>query len=210
MQLREERKDAAEHRQRILQSALQLFREHGVEQVSMHRIAKQAGVGQGTLYRRYGNKGDLCMDLIFDSYTKFKERVSFYLEQSAAESPDMRLDGVLGQCIDYIDDKADLLAVLRTLGGDQRPGPGTVYHSPPYRFMHDVFVRLILEIKQTQNRPDGAGEAEFVAHAIMAALCPDLYFELRFGQGMSKEQIKERFRAFYVERAYTDQVNATR
>lgn len=199
MQLREERKDAAEHRQKILQSALQLFREHGVEQVSMHRIAKQAGVGQGTLYRRYCNKSDLCLDLLSDSYAKFRERISLYLEQSAAESPQTRLSAVLGLCIDYIDDKADLLAVLRTLGGEQRPGPGTVYHSPPYRFMHELFVRLILEIKQWRNSPDGTGEAEFAAHAIMAALCPDLYFELRLGQGMSKEQIKERFRAFYVD-----------
>jgi len=53
---RAERRDAAENRQRILATAIRLFEQFGVEQVSMNQIATEAGIGPGTLYRRYRNK----------------------------------------------------------------------------------------------------------------------------------------------------------
>ena len=48
----------------IEEIAFSLFQEFGVENVSMHKIAKTAGVGQGTLYRRYANKSDLCLSIL--------------------------------------------------------------------------------------------------------------------------------------------------
>ena len=73
--IRHERRDAAEHRQRILNVAQRLFAEHGVDAVSMHQIARAAGIGQGTLYRRYAHKGELCMDLLHERYERFVRRV---------------------------------------------------------------------------------------------------------------------------------------
>ncbi|KAA0118363.1 TetR/AcrR family transcriptional regulator [Mycolicibacterium sp. P9-22] len=43
----------------ILQAALELFIERGVEGASMEQIAKRAGVGKPTVYRRWHNKEDL-------------------------------------------------------------------------------------------------------------------------------------------------------
>ena len=48
MQIRKERKDSIEHRRIILQKAQLLFTEYGVDSVTMHQIAKSAGIGQGT------------------------------------------------------------------------------------------------------------------------------------------------------------------
>lgn len=62
-----ERRNAAENRQRILNAALKLFEQNGVEQVSMNQIAIEAQIGPGTLYRRYRNKGELCLDLTQDN-----------------------------------------------------------------------------------------------------------------------------------------------
>ena len=58
-----ERRDATENRKLILKEAGALFEKFGVDAVSMHQIAKSAGIGQGTLYRRYSHKGELCMDM---------------------------------------------------------------------------------------------------------------------------------------------------
>ena len=61
---RGERRDPAENRRRVLEVARDLFAERGVDHVSMHEIARAAGIGQGTLYRRYAHKGLVCMALL--------------------------------------------------------------------------------------------------------------------------------------------------
>ncbi len=54
-----ERADAARNRSRILAAAEALFAERGVAAVSMDDVAAAAGVGKGTLYRRFGDKAGL-------------------------------------------------------------------------------------------------------------------------------------------------------
>ncbi len=49
------RKDALQNRQRLLEAADAMFREHGIE-VSVGEIAAAAGVGRGTLFRNFPHK----------------------------------------------------------------------------------------------------------------------------------------------------------
>src|SRR3954466_4732914 len=59
-----ERADAARNRRRILAAAARLIEERGVEHVSMDAIAADAGVGKGTLFRRFGDRSGLVMALL--------------------------------------------------------------------------------------------------------------------------------------------------
>ena len=59
-----ERADAARNRVRILEAAGRLFAQHGVSGVSMDDIAAEAGVGKGTLYRRFPDRGELAVALL--------------------------------------------------------------------------------------------------------------------------------------------------
>ena len=52
------RADARRNRQQIVTAALALFREQGIE-VPMEEVAARAGVGVGTLYRRFPNRDAL-------------------------------------------------------------------------------------------------------------------------------------------------------
>ena len=70
---RSERRDAAENREHILKIAEALFSDEGVAQVHMADIAKAAGVGKGTLYRRFANKGELCLALMDDQFREFQD-----------------------------------------------------------------------------------------------------------------------------------------
>ncbi|WP_052069369.1 TetR/AcrR family transcriptional regulator [Streptacidiphilus albus] len=49
------RRDAAENRERLLRAAWQVFAEHGPD-AGVEEIARRAGVGMGTLYRRFPTK----------------------------------------------------------------------------------------------------------------------------------------------------------
>ena len=59
------RRDAAANRQRLLDAAAQVFAEHGLE-ASVEEIARVAGVGMGTLYRRFPTKDALIAALVHD------------------------------------------------------------------------------------------------------------------------------------------------
>ena len=59
------RRDAELNRQQILQAARAAFAERGVE-VTLDEIAQRAGVGVGTIYRRYANKDELIDELYED------------------------------------------------------------------------------------------------------------------------------------------------
>src|SRR5690348_16690606 len=59
------RRDAERNRQRILAAAAEVCNERGLE-VSLDEIARQAGVGVGTVYRRFRAKEELIEALFMD------------------------------------------------------------------------------------------------------------------------------------------------
>jgi AcrR family transcriptional regulator len=62
------RRDAEQNRQRLLDAAADVFAEHGLE-ASVEEIARAAGVGMGTLYRRFPTKEALISALVHDVLT---------------------------------------------------------------------------------------------------------------------------------------------
>ena len=76
------RKDAERNRQRVLDAARELFAQEGVG-VTLNDIAHHAGVGVGTVYRRFPDKAKLIEEL-------FEQQVSELvgLMEEALEDPD--------------------------------------------------------------------------------------------------------------------------
>ncbi|OBG80474.1 transcriptional regulator [Mycobacterium sp. NS-7484] len=58
------RKDAERNRQRVLEAARELFAEKGLE-ATLNDVAHHAGVGVGTVYRRFATKEEL-LDAVFE------------------------------------------------------------------------------------------------------------------------------------------------
>ena len=81
-QTRPMRKDAAANRQRLLDAASELFAARGLG-VTLNDIAHHAGVGVGTVYRRFPDKNRLIDDL-FEQ--RLQELVGFV--ETAAADPD--------------------------------------------------------------------------------------------------------------------------
>ncbi len=59
-----ERGDAARNRALVLEAARGLVAKHGADAVTMDDIAAAAGVGKGTLFRRFGSRAGLMMVLL--------------------------------------------------------------------------------------------------------------------------------------------------
>jgi AcrR family transcriptional regulator len=70
-----ERADAARNRRKVLTAAQSLFAERGVERVTMDDVAAAAGVGKGTLYRRFGDKSGLAAALLDERERDLQSRM---------------------------------------------------------------------------------------------------------------------------------------
>jgi AcrR family transcriptional regulator len=81
-QVRPLRRDAERNRQRILKAAAEVFTERGLD-VSLDEVARHAGVGVGTVYRRFGTKEELVEALFVD---RIEEMAG--LAEEAAKAPD--------------------------------------------------------------------------------------------------------------------------
>ncbi len=66
------RADAARNRARLLEAATRLIAEHGAAGVTMEAVAAAAGVGKGTVFRRFGDRTGLLMALLDHSERKFQ------------------------------------------------------------------------------------------------------------------------------------------
>ena len=163
----EERADAARNRARVLAAAERLFRERGVADVSMDEVAKAAGVGKGTLFRRFGDKSGLAVALLDD-----RERV---LQAAILSGPPplgpgadagTRLVAFLEAYADFLDANLDLVHMSETAR------PGARYSIGAYRLWHRHVAHLL-----GQGRTQA--DADVLAHALLAPLAADQRMALR-------------------------------
>jgi AcrR family transcriptional regulator len=77
------RRDAAANRERILDAARPLFADHGLD-ASMDEVARAAGVGPATLYRRFPTKEALLDAILGDALDRFQSFAEEALERDDA------------------------------------------------------------------------------------------------------------------------------
>jgi AcrR family transcriptional regulator len=81
------RADAERNRKRLLDAAAEVFAEQGLEG-STAEIARRAGVGHGTVFRRFASKDDLVAAIVVDRLSEITESASALL---ADAPPDGRV-----------------------------------------------------------------------------------------------------------------------
>lgn len=72
---RAERADAVRNRRQLLATARELLAEQGVDKLTMDGLAERAGLGKGTVYRRFGSRAGIFEALIEDDESVFQEQV---------------------------------------------------------------------------------------------------------------------------------------
>lgn len=171
-----ERADAARNRARILAAVRTLLRDRTPCDVSIDDIAAAAGVGKGTVYRRFGDRGRLMQAVLDDREQAFQAAVMFGEPPlGPGASAETRLMAFLCALVDELEEVGDLVAEVET--GQQW------LLSPPQRFRR-MHVRMLLELA----RPDL--DAEALAEALLAPLNADSYHYQRRHAGHTPERIK--------------------
>jgi len=70
-----ERSDAARNREALLVAAARLVEQYGVDAVTMDSVAAEAGVGKGTVFRRFDSREGLMASLLNRSETEWQRLV---------------------------------------------------------------------------------------------------------------------------------------
>ena len=186
-----ERSDAARNRDKVLRAARRLFGEKGVTRVTMEEIAREAGVGKGTLYRRFPHKGFLCQALLDEPTQEFQQQTLKILGEPGWDAV-QRLDIFLDRLVLFTDENLDLFyGGHEALLGRER----LAQLSHPAR---DWLRSTVLTLLREANREGGLREdldPEYLATALLAPLEIDLYYNQRHVQGYSTERISDGVRS---------------
>jgi AcrR family transcriptional regulator len=163
-----ERADAARNRARILSAARRLLGRRPIHEICMDELAKAAGVGKGTLYRRFADRSSLCLALLDDAERQLQDRVlaGFDLPKDAPALS--RLFVLLDALLTFTMENAALLAEAAAF----ERGPVARFEHPVYVWRRRELVRLIALSERARSLPPL--DAEISADLILACLDADL------------------------------------
>lgn len=178
-------------RRRILESAKALFIEHGVENVNMHQIAKMAEVGQASLYRRYKEKGDVCMDIVREECQPLFDEVKANLVQATADSSLERFYRVIVIFVAFLETKSPWLCAINRATPGYRP-----LQSPLFKWMRDTCRNLLNEAIQEEEI---AAETDvlYTVEILLSAL-QNIDFHAQ-DQSFGTERILQGLRQIFIE-----------
>ncbi|MGW4400514.1 TetR/AcrR family transcriptional regulator [Amycolatopsis nivea] len=169
-----ERADAAANRRRILAAAEELFATRGPD-ITMGELAAAAGVGRGTLYRRYDSVAAVAVALLDEHERRLQEAMlSGPPPLGPGAAPRERLVAFYDAMIDVLERHLPLALGAET--GARR------YQTGAYGFWR-VFVAA-------QVREAGLKD-EALPDVLLAPLAPDLYQNQRHERGMSVAAVKK-------------------
>ncbi|MEM8856884.1 MAG: TetR/AcrR family transcriptional regulator [Chloroflexota bacterium] len=162
-----ERRDAAENRQLILATARKLFAEQGVAAVCMSDIAKEACVGKGTLYRRFSNKGRLCLALLDDELREFQNKViQNFQEQTTNQIPIYeQLLWFVEQAVNFTSIHLPLMVEISAAGSE-----GAVQDVNQPHFWFEMTLKGHLLQLQNSQLISPEENLDYIASAILAPL----------------------------------------
>lgn len=184
---REERRDALENRQHLLQTARSLFAEKGVEAVTMTDIAKAASVGQGTLYRHFKHKGELCEALMEANMQQFQEQAeaNFGIDETVVSQKQL-LILFLSHLAHFVESNTAFLQV--TYSSEQAQEESSFYLCLEYQWPQGK-VKQWLQGAVTNGECRADLDVEYMTDALLAPLQIDLYLYHRRTLGLSIERI---------------------
>lgn len=168
-----ERADAARNRAKVLSAAAGLFAIKDPRTVTMDDVAKAAGVGRGTLYRRYPDVVSIAVALLDQHERELQEQLLRGAPPLGPGAPPAaRLAAFYAAMIELLDTHANLVLGAETGGARFRTGA--------YQFWR-VHVRSLLT-------EAGVAEVDSLVDVLLAPLAAEV-FQYQREHGLTSAQI---------------------
>jgi AcrR family transcriptional regulator len=176
-----ERADAQRNREKVLSAAAELIACRGVEDVSMDAIAAAAGVGKGTLFRRFGDRAGLAQALLQEHTRELQEAIiRGPAPLGPGAPPQERLKAMARAQLDLLDKHADLMAA------GEAGRPAARFSTGPYAFLR-------LHVGTLVREADPEADWEILTDILLAPLATDCFVFWRVVSGHDLERILATF-----------------
>ena len=171
------RADAARNRARLLEAAARLAAEHGAAAITMEMVAVEAGVGKGTVSRRFGDRNGLLQALLDHAEQQFQEAfISGPPPLGPGAGAVTRLREFGPALLRHEHASLDLYLAAE-------PAPDRRFAVPPRRLRHTHVAALVRAIL-----PDA--DAELLAHTLLSSVDVVLVDHLVRHHGMPLQRVE--------------------
>ncbi|MFJ3173946.1 TetR/AcrR family transcriptional regulator [Streptomyces roseus] len=183
MAQRPERADAQRNREAVLAAADALFAASSSPRgVSMDDIAAAAGVGKGTLFRRFGDRAGLIGAVIASRLEPLNEAVREARDE-AGSSPRERVLKLLDASLRFKIENRHLMVAA------EDAGVSSPYRAGHYGWWHATLRAELEQVPQVRD-------ADFTAHALLAAIRADLVTHLIEEEKATAEGLRSSLAAY--------------
>jgi AcrR family transcriptional regulator len=173
---RAERVDAARNREAILEAAERLLSCEGTESITMDRLACEAGVGKGTLFRRFGDRAGLFHALLDETERRLQDGfIRGPAPLGPGAPPEQRLTAFGHELLALTVERGDLLLAATP------PERGSRFRSPVHAAYRAHISSLLIELD--------CGQWDYLADILLAALEPELVLH-QIERGVTLAELK--------------------
>jgi AcrR family transcriptional regulator len=170
---RHERADAARNRLAIMCAAQRLVSERGADCVTMDEVACAAGVGKGTLFRRFGDRAGLLRALLDERERAFQEHfIRGAPPLGPGAPPRERLIAFGHRVLDDLEIQGDLILAAE-------------HGAPGMRLLHSVYTAHRAHVAALLRDLAHASDTEYIADVLLGALAAEVVLYQRRVRGMS-------------------------
>lgn len=172
-----QRADAVRNRGRVLEAAARLFAANGPEAVAMDDVAEAAGVGKGTVYRRFGDRQGLLLALLDDAERELQDSLlSGEPPLGPGAPPKERLHAFLGALVELLEQRGEIIRA------SEMSAPGARVRGGAYSAWHQHVALLLAELRAD-------ADAAALAHVLLAPLAAESWTGLRRSAGLERERL---------------------
>jgi AcrR family transcriptional regulator len=174
------RADAVRNRARILAAAERLFAERGAQATTMDAVASAAGVGKGTLFRRFGDRASLVFALLDQTDRDLQESILRGPPPLGPGAPPATRLIAFGEAVlDRLERDGELLFETEAHAGQWQ-------RSQPYAALW-LHVHALLE----EAVPEA--DTDYLAGVLLGTLSPGAFHHQRRVRGIELERLKAGF-----------------